>query len=132
MEITKFHKIRTAVQSNASPAAPHEIELLRQRLQDSLMATGLFDEVEVGETDDPDNLVIAMCRFPARARQAQVAQRLEQMWNDKLRYGFWEAHSLRVDADQVEFQGATRASSSGHYATLHIVAQKGVPEQRSR
>ena len=90
-----------------------------------------FDEVEVGHTDDVDKLVIAMCTFPAQADKTRVAQRLETMWQDRLRYGFWEAHALLVDDDQVELEGATRPSTYGHYVTVHVVAQKGrVPAQR--
>ena len=35
--------------------------------------------------------------------------------------------------EHVEFQGATRFSSAGHYATVHLVAQKAtIPAQRGR
>jgi hypothetical protein len=131
MELTKYHKLRTAVQSNASPGSPTELSLLEERVRETLLGSGLFDDVEVGHTDDIDHLVIAMCHFPDHLSQAQIAQRLERLWEDRLRYGFWEAHATLVDSDQVEFQGATRTGSSGHYVTLHIVAQKArVPAQR--
>lgn len=131
MEITQFHKMRTAVQSNASPGSDTELGLLKQRLHDTLVSLGMFEDVEVDHTDDVDHLVIAMCRFPEQMSEAQIAQRLERIWEDKLRYGFWEAHATLVDEDHVEFEGATRTSTTGHYVTLHIVAQKArVPVQR--
>ncbi|MFT4008501.1 MAG: hypothetical protein QM655_00510 [Nocardioidaceae bacterium] len=93
-------------------------------LTDVLTDSGLFDQVEVGTTDNPDALVIALCRFHAHLDEGVVAERLEQLWNDRLRYPFWEAHTMLVHVDQVELEGATRYSSAGHYMTLHVVAQK--------
>lgn len=131
MELTQYKKLRTAVQSNASPAGPDDRTRMAQALRETLMATGFFEEVEVDHTDNLDGMVIAMCKFPAQMSQAQVAARLEQAWQDRLRFQFWEAHSTIVDDDQVEFQGATRTGSNGHFVTMHVVAQKApIPAQR--
>jgi hypothetical protein len=133
MELTHYKKLRTAVQSNASPAALEDIRQVEQNLHDTLMATGFFEEVEVDHTDNPDGMVIAMCKFPAQMNQSQVAARLEQAWQDRLRFQFWEAHTTIIDEDQVEFQGATRTGSNGSFVTLHVVAQKApIPAQRIR
>jgi hypothetical protein len=133
MELTHYKKLRTAVQSNASPAAIEDIRQVEQNLHDTLMATGFFEEVEVDHTDNLDGMVIAMCKFPAQMSQSQVAARLEQAWQDRLRFQFWEAHTTIVDEDQVEFQGATRTGSNGSFVTLHVVAQKApIPAQRIR
>lgn len=131
MEIAQFHKLRRAVQVNASPGTPAELRALKQTLQAALASVGVFEEVEVDYTDQVDHLVIAMFTFPEQMSHHEVVHRLETCWNDQLRYPFWEAHASRVDRDQIEFQGATRAGSAGHYVTLHIVAQKArVPAQR--
>ena len=131
MEMTTFRKMRTAVQANASPGAPSARALAVEELRRSLVDSGLFDEVEVEDTDDPDHLVIAMCKYPDHASHAQVAARLERLWQDRWRYGFWEAHALLVARDQVELQGATRTGTGGHYLTVHVVAQKArIPAQR--
>lgn len=133
MELTHYKKLRTAVQSNAAPASPEDLSRLAQDLRETLMSTGFFEEVEVDHTDNPDGMVIAMCKFPAQMNQSQVAARLEQAWEDRLRFQFWEAHSTLVDEDQVEFQGATRTGSNGFFVTLHVVAQKApIPAQRLR
>ena len=133
MELTQYKKLRTAVQSNASPASVDDIRRLEQDLRESLMATGFFEEVEVDHTDNLDGMVIAMCKFPAQMSESQVAARLEQAWQDRLRFQFWEAHTTLVDDDQVEFQGATRTGSNGSFVTLHVVAQKApIPAQRVR
>lgn len=131
MELTTYHKMRTAVQGNASPGARSARAEAVEELRRSLLDSFLFDEVEVEDTDDPDHLVIAMCKYPEHTSHAQVAARLERLWQDRWRYGFWEAHTLLVDADQVELQGATRTGAGGHYLTVHVVAQKArVPAQR--
>jgi predicted ABC-class ATPase len=132
MEIAQYHKLRRAVQTNAAPGTARELRAVKADLQAALASVGLFEDVEVDYTDDLDHLVIAMVTFPEQLNRSEVAARLELMWQDRLRYPFWEAHSTRVDDDQVEFQGATRAGSTGHYVTLHIVAQMArVPAQRA-
>ncbi|QIK67461.1 hypothetical protein G7072_14905 [Nocardioides sp. HDW12B] len=131
MEIAQYHKMRRAVQVNASPGSAQELRAVQSDLRTALASVGLFEEVEVEYTDDLDQLVIAMFTFPEQLSRSEVARRLELMWEDRLRYPFWEAHSLLVDKDQIEFQGATRAGSNGHYVTVHIVAQQArVPAQR--
>lgn len=132
MEIAQFHKLRSAVQTNASPGTPAELRSVKDDLQRALATVGLFEEVEVDYTDDVDNLVIAMCTFPEQLSRSEIAHRLEVLWQDRLRYPFWEAHTVLVDRDQIELEGATRAGANGHYVTLHIVAQQArVPAQRS-
>ncbi len=132
MEIAQFHKLRTAVQMNASPGSPAHLRSVKDDLQRALATVGLFEEVEVDYTDDVDNLVIAMCTFPEQLSRSEIAHRLEVLWQERLRYPFWEAHTVLVDRDQIELEGATRAGVNGHYVTLHIVAQQArVPAQRS-
>ena len=132
MEIAQFHKLRAAVQTNASPGTAAELRSVKDDLQRALATVGLFEEVEVDYTDDVDNLVIAMCTFPEQLSRSEIAHRLEVLWQDRLRYPFWEAHTVLVDRDQIELEGATRAGANGHYVTIHIVAQQArVPAQRS-
>jgi hypothetical protein len=133
MELTQYKKLRTAVQSNAAPAGPADISRLAHDLREILMSTGFFEEVEVDHTDNLDGMVIAMCKFPAQMNESHVAAKLEQAWQDRLRFQFWEAHATLVDEDQVEFQGATRTGSNGSFVTMHVVAQKApIPAQRVR
>ena len=132
MEIAQFHKLRAAVQANASPGTATHLRAVKEDLQRALASVGLFEDVEVDYTDDVDNLVIAMCTFPEQLSRSEIAHRLEVLWQDRLRYPFWEAHTLLVDRDQIELEAATRAGANGHYVTLHIVAQQArVPAQRS-
>jgi len=133
MELTRYRKMRAGVQANASPGPVVARREAVEKLRSALLETGLFDEVEVDQTDNPDSLVIAMCTFAETATPAQVSARLESVWQSSLRYGFWEAHALLADRDQVELQGATRTGTDGHYLTLHVVAQKArIPTQRIR
>lgn len=132
MDLLQFHKMRRAVQVNAFPGSGPELAPVEASLRDLLMASGLFEEVEVEHTDDPDQLVIALCKFRPFYTEADVARRLEHIWSDRVRYPFWEAHAIHVEDDHVEFEAATRHSSSGHYVTVHLIAQKAVvPAQRT-
>ena len=131
MRITEYSKLRSGVQMNARPGTPADVRSTALELQRSLLATGYFDDVEVDRTENLDHLVVAMCTFDPSLTEHEVARRLEDVWNGRLRYGFWAAHSMLLDEDQVELQGATLSSLGGRYVTLHIVAQKArVPAQR--
>jgi len=104
---------------------------METNLRDLLMASGIFEDVEVEHTDDPDQLVIALCHFKARYSESDIAEHLENLWDDRVRYPYWEAHSLVVDRELVEFEAATRSSNTGPYVTVHLVAQRAqIPEQR--
>ena len=131
MELLAFHKLRAAIQGNAFPGSGRDLASMEENLQGILMASGLFDTVEVGQTDDPDQLLIALCEFKPEHSGLDVAEVVEQLWHERVRYPFWEAHSLSVDTEHVELQAATRTSGSGHYVTVHMVAQRAqVPAQR--
>jgi hypothetical protein len=131
MDLMSFHRVRTGIQGNASPGRATDLETLESSLRGLLVASGLFEEVEVGVTDDPDRLVIALCRYRPFHTERDVAQRLEQIWEDRVRHPFWEAHAVHVEEGHVELEAATRAGRDGPYVTVHVVAQKGgVPAQR--
>lgn len=130
MELMQFHTLRTAVQGNAFPGSVADLDSVGGTLRDLLMGSGLFAGVEVEHTEDPDKLVIAMCRFRPELSEDDVARHLETLWQDRIRYPFWEAHAFRVENGHVEFEAATRLSSAGHYVTVHLIAQKAIPAQR--
>ena len=132
MDLLRFHRMRTAIQTNASPGSAHELVTLEGSLRYMLLTSGLFEEIEVEHTDDPDQLVIALCQFKPELQATEIARRLEEMWADRVSYPFWEAHALEVTADHVEFEAASRPSSVGGYVTVHLVAQKArIPAQRT-
>jgi len=133
VELVRYHKLRSAVQTNASPGTAEELGEARDAVRRTLQAAGVFQSVEVESTDDIDELVVAACTYRPDAGEAEVAQRLEQAWDDRMRHRFWEAHTTLVDPDQVELEGATRTRTAGRYVTVHIVAQRAsVPAQRRR
>ncbi len=120
------------MQDNAFPAKEGDLAPVEQSLRDLLMASGVFEEVEVEHTDDPDQLVIALCKFLPYFTERDVARHLERIWADRVSYPFWEAHAVHVEDEHVEFEAASRHSSGGHYVTVHLVAQKAkIPAQRT-
>ncbi len=131
MDLLQFHRMRRAVQINASPGKSEELSALEQQLRSMLLASGIFEEVEVDHTEDEDQLVIALCKFLPYFDEGDVARHLEQIWSDRISYPFWEAHAFHVEDGHVEFEAASRHSSGGHYVTVHLVAQKAkIPAQR--
>ena len=131
MDLMQFHKVRTAIQTDASPGRGQDLRAVERTLSEMLLDSGLFEDVEVEHTDDVDKLVIALCRFRPFYTVRDVAGRLEEIWSDKVRYPFWARHAVLCDDDQVELEGASRVGPRGHYVTVHLVAQRArIPEQR--
>ena len=131
MKLMDYRLLRTGVQRNASPGSEADLQFTATELQRQLLATGLFSDVEVEATENVDHLVVAMCTFDPELTEEEVALRLEDVWNGRLRFDYWAAHSTLVHKGQVELQGASLSGLGGPYVTLHIVAQKArVPAQR--
>ena len=131
MDLLQFHKLRTAIQDNAYAGSGTDLASMEENLRDLLMASGVFETVEVERTDDPDQLVIAFCHFKPNYSEKDIAAHIEHLWHERVRYPYWEAHVTLVDDEHVEFEAATRGSNTGHYVTVHLVAQKAfIPAQR--
>lgn len=132
MQLMHFHILRSGVQLNASPAFGRALTAMESILRDVFTESGLFDTVEVEHTSDPDQLIVSLCQYHPNLSEDHVAEALETLWEERIRYPFWEAHSTRVDDGHVEFEAATRIGPTGHYATVHVVAQRSpVPSQRA-
>ncbi len=132
MNLLMFHRVRTAIQDNASPGRGEQLTAVETALRDMLMSSGVFEAVEVEQTEDPDQLVIALCQFRPFYTERDVARRLEEIWSDKVRYPFWESHGMHTADGYVEFEAASRPSETGHYVTVHLVAERaGIPAQRA-
>lgn len=131
MDLMDFHKLRRAVQVSAYPGSDRDVATMESDLRDLLLSSRMFESVEVERTGDQDQLVIALCRFKPEFQEAEIAREVERLWTERMRYPFWEAHSLLVDPEFVEFEAATRNSDSGHYVTVHMVAEAArLPMQR--
>lgn len=132
MELHHFHQRRTAIQANGRPGQPSHLQGMQDTLREVLMSSGLFEDVEVEHTENRDALVIALCSFRHLYTELDIAERLENLWSDLVRFPFWEAHAVLTHKDHVELEAASALSPAGHYVTVHLVAEKArIPEQRS-
>lgn len=132
MQLMHFHTLRSGVQMNASPASEQALVAMESILRDVFTDSGLFDTVEVEHSNDPDRLIVSLCQYRPNLSEDDVAGAIEELWEQRVRYPFWEAHSTWVDEGHVEFQAASRIDPMGHYVTVHLVAQPSpVPSQRS-
>ena len=109
MNLLTFHRVRTAIQENASPADRAELAPVAGTLRELLTSSGVFETVEVEHTGDPDRLVIGLCAFRPFYTERDVAARFEEIWSDRVRYPFWESHAVHVEEGHVEFEAASRA-----------------------
>ncbi len=104
----------------------------RTAFGDVLSESGLFETVEVEHTDDPDQLVVGLCRLEDSVSEDVVGVAVQRLWRDHVSYPFWEIHSIKAEDDHVELHGATRESIVGGYVTVRLVAHRpSVPAQRT-
>jgi hypothetical protein len=127
MESTAFHKLRTAVQDNANPADAQYAVQLRDSLQAALERSRLFSEIELGETTDPDRLVIGVCRCAADVLPWEAGIGVERLWMTAVLDAQWEAHTVSCNESLMDFEGAVTVDADGHYVTVQIVAEPAVP-----
>jgi hypothetical protein len=123
MDMTSFHKLRTAVQENANPADGIHATDLRDSLHAALTGSGLFDEIEFGQTEDPTQMVIGVCRCADGVLPWEAGMGLERLWQVVAADVQWEAHVVGCTDTLMEFEAAVTVDDSGHYVTLHVVAE---------
>lgn len=122
MDPSSFHKLRFAMQENADPANSLEVYELERALREQLEACGLFDQVEVGSTGDPDQLAIALCRCASDVPVWEAGHRLERVWAVLRSQATWEVHSTTVAEEVMDFEGAMILPDGHRFLTLHVVA----------
>jgi hypothetical protein len=131
MQLTRFHRVRHGLTENAGPASDEALDLMTGVLDAALRAHPSLTGVEVGRTDDPDRLIVGMCRFLRGTHEQQVVDLLTGIWEDRVRFRFWSAHAFIVARGHVELEAATRVGPVGPYATVHLLALSPVvPAQR--
>ena len=123
MDVTSFHKLRLAVQENASPADSALATHLRHTLHAALTESRLFGEVELGHTDDVDQLVIGVCRCADGVLPWEAGMGLERLWQTVAGDTAWEAHFVSCTDSLMDFQAAVTVDDKGRYITVHVVAE---------
>lgn len=123
MDVTSFHKLRLAMQENAKPADSARATHLRHALQAALSGSRLFDEVELGHTDDRDQLVIGVCRCADGVLPWEAGMGLERLWQTVAADAAWEAHAVSCTDSLMDFEGAVTVDDKGQYITVHVVAE---------
>ena len=123
MDVTSFHKLRLAVQENASPADADLATHLRHSLQAALAGSRLFDDIELGHTDDVDQLVIGVCRCADGVLPWEAGMGLERLWQTVAADAPWEAHTVSCTDSLMDFEGAVTVDDKGRFITVHVVAE---------
>ena len=123
MDATSFHKLRLAVQQNASPADSALATHLRHALEAALTGSRLFGEVELGSTDDPDQLVIGVCRCADGVLPWEAGMGLERLWQTVAADVPWEAHAVSCTDSLMDFEAAVTVDDKGRFITVHVVAE---------
>ena len=123
MDTTSFHKLRTAVQENANPADDLAANRLRHSLHTALSGSRLFADVEFGHTEDPSQMVIGVCRCADGVLPWEAGMGVERLWLAVAADVRWEAHTVGCTDTLMEFEAAVTVDDSGHYVTVHLVAE---------
>lgn len=123
MDTTGFRKLRTAVQENSHPAESRFARQLQRSLEAAFARSGLFSEFELGRTDDPDRMVIGVCRCADDVMPWEAGAGVETIWRTAVLDARWESHAVGCSDSLMEFEGAMTIDGSGHYVTAMIVAE---------
>ena len=135
MNLVAFQSLRNGLQLNAAPATSQVRRVLEVGLHAELLASGVFDVVEVGSSDDTDRLVLGLCTYGAGVSEDEARWAIERAWS-ALAFHHWQAHAFLTDEGHVELQAATLDRPGGRFVTVHLVAQRAeaptasVPTQR--
>jgi hypothetical protein len=128
MDKAGFHKLRLAAQENASPAGDLHAITLQREFEQALSGSGLFERLEMGRTDDPDQMVIGLARCADHIMPWEAGMGLERLWRS-ITAGFqWEAHSIECTDSMMEFEGAVTVGERLNYLTVHVVAEAALVE----
>ena len=114
MDMASFHRLRTAVQQNARPAGDAPVVAMERALEELLQGSALFSDVELGRTDDPDQLVIGVCRCAEQILPWEAGMGLERLWRTACAGTRWEAHHVGCTESLMEFEGAVTFDDAGH------------------
>jgi hypothetical protein len=122
MDSGAFHKLRRAVQDNCAPGSEADLASVLDHVEAILRTSRYFDEVEVGPTEDPDQMVVALCRCSDGVLPWEAANGLERLWRKEFGDAPWESHSVVSSETLLDFEGALTTADGAHYVTVHVVA----------
>jgi hypothetical protein len=125
MNLADFRTARTGLRVDASVAGSVVRSVFEDGLRSELLASGLFQEVEVGTDADADRLVLGLATFDTAVDMLDVAAALETIWS-RLAFGHWQAHAFLTAEGHVELQAATLDRPGGRFVTAHVVAHRAV------
>ena len=127
MDMAGFHRLRLAAHENARPAGELAAVALQHEFERALAASGLFDRVEMGRTDDSDQMVIGLCRCTREILPWEAGLGVERLWRSVAERFTWEAHTVECTDSIMEFESAATVDDQGHYVTVHVVAEVFAP-----
>lgn len=125
MNLVAFQSLRSGLQRNAAPATTQVRKVVEAGLREELLASGLFDDVEVGSCEDGERLLVALCTYRADVDDEVAAHGIERAWA-ALAFHHWAAHAFLTEDGHVEMQAATLDRPAGRYLTVHLVAQRAL------
>lgn len=123
MNLRQFQILRSGLQRNAAPVTSQVRKVLETGIREELLAGGVFEDVEVGSSDDPDRLVLALCAFRGEVSEEEAARALEHVWA-AVAFHHWSAHAFLTQEGHVELQAASLDRPAGHFVSVHVVAQR--------
>lgn len=125
MKLVDFQTLRNGLRMNAAPATSQVRNVFETGLREELLATGLFEDVEVGASADLERLVIALGTYRPGVSDERVEAAIASAWAG-LAFHHWQSHAFLSEDGHVEFQAATLDRPGGRYVTVHLVAQRSV------
>lgn len=136
MNLDGLRSLRSSVQRDATPASSQVRRILEDGLREELLTTGVFTDLSVGGSSDPDRHLMVLGLFGSDLTEDEVADAVDRAWSE-VAFHHWRAEAFLVQDGHVEFLALSLDRPGGHYVTVHLVVQRStapvvpaVPRQR--
>ncbi|GIE85966.1 CPCC family cysteine-rich protein [Actinoplanes regularis] len=113
----------SAVAAMAQPADPDNLSGMEIDFDHYLWRCPSIRRVTVESSPEPARQLTARCLAEQAASPHRVATEIKDAWLRELRYSYWEAHLLRVNATSVELDVATQVEANGYFITGTIIVK---------
>ena len=122
MDLAEFEATKLQILASAPPSSGYDLLGMETDFM-FLLARGRVDDssVRVRKTDNPARLIEACCRADEGVDLRTAAGDIEEIWLTQLRYGYFEAHVLRVDDERATLDFITQIHDGGFYVSGRVV-----------
>ncbi len=115
----RFIEERNRIVSSFEPSAGHDLDGMEMDLYLHLTASNIVDDssLEFSRSDDANALLRARCVLKSGVALEEAVKELTHIWNERLRYKYFEAHDVRLENQSVLLDFVTQIGVDEFFVT---------------